>query len=32
VADVGRLKLNSAFGLTTMAPGWAPEVGVTFVF
>lgn len=27
-----RLKLNSAFGLTTKAPGWAPEVGVMFVF
>ncbi len=27
-----RLKLNSAFGLTQKAAGWAPEVGVMFVF
>lgn len=27
-----KLKLNSAFGLTEKAPGWAPEVGVMFVF
>ena len=27
-----KLKLNSAFGLTRKAPGWAPEVGVMFVF
>ena len=27
-----KLKLNSAFGLTTKAPGWAPEVGVMFAF
>ena len=27
-----KLKLNSAFGLTQKAAGWAPEVGVMFVF
>lgn len=27
-----KLKLNSAFGLTKKAPGWAPEVGVMFTF
>ncbi len=27
-----KLKLNSAFGLTKKAAGWAPEVGVMFVF
>lgn len=27
-----KLKLNSAFGLTTKAAGWAPEVGVMFRF
>jgi hypothetical protein len=26
------LKLNSAFGLTSKAPDWAPEVGIMFVF
>lgn len=26
------LKLNNAFGLTSKATGWAPEVGVTFSF
>ena len=27
-----KLKLNSAFGITQKAPGWAPEVGVMFRF
>jgi hypothetical protein len=27
-----KLKLNSAFGVTQKAPGWAPEVGVMFRF
>ena len=27
-----KLKLNSGFGLTEKAPGWAPEVGVMFTF
>jgi hypothetical protein len=26
------LKINNAFGLTSKAPGWAPEVGVAFRF
>jgi hypothetical protein len=26
------LKINNAFGLTSKAPGWAPEVGVAFLF
>jgi hypothetical protein len=26
------LKLNNAFGVTSKAPDWAPEVGVVFVF
>jgi hypothetical protein len=26
------VKLNNAFGLTSKAPGWAPEVGVLFSF
>lgn len=26
------LKLNSAFGLTSKAPDWAPEVGIVFAF
>ncbi len=27
-----RLKLNNGFGLTSKATGWAPEVGVMFIF
>jgi len=27
-----RLKLNNAVGITKKAPGWAPEVGLMFVF
>ena len=27
-----RIKLNNAVGITRKAPGWAPEVGVMFVF
>ncbi|MDP2958796.1 MAG: hypothetical protein Q8N53_20395 [Longimicrobiales bacterium] len=27
-----RLKLNNSFGLTSKATGWAPEVGVMFIF
>jgi hypothetical protein len=26
------LKLNNAFGLTSKAPDWAPEIGIMFVF
>jgi hypothetical protein len=26
------LKINNAFGLTSKAPGWAPEIGVAFRF
>ena len=26
------LKLNNAFGVTSKAPDWAPEIGVVFSF
>jgi len=32
LAPYARLKLNSAFGLTEKATGWAPEIGIMFVF
>jgi len=32
LSDTVRLKVNSAFGLTTKATGWAPEIGLMISF